>query len=443
MAHANQLSGSIPPEIGNLTALRELYLYNNQLSGPIPSEIGNLTALMTLYLYNNQLSGPIPPEIGNLAAVWGLNLSSNQLSGPIPPEIGNLSAGRLLFLSLHNNQLSGPIPPEIGNITALSQLDLSSNQLSGPIPPEIGNLTALSRLDLSSNQLSGEMPAALTQVTYLHRFHFYNTFLCVPASGPVPEWLSGIRDVVGTGLICNGMVIDIGFRPDPDGYRFDNWTGLFPVSPTPLDPDFRKEDLAQMFGEEAVCWKDIGPGCILRYAAVQWQWQANEAMNPGHCDGMTVTSLRFFKGLDTPKDFQSDAQSTYDLHFTNVRHHIAYYFARQIANPVAQVRVQTVFSDTVQQILDKLYLSMSGGALDPTTLLVYDSNWKAGHSVTPYAIEDRGDGEYRVWVYDNNHKNDANRYVTINTTSDSWSYDLGWTTWSGGGDTLALSHLNL
>ena len=33
----NQLTGSIPPEIGNLTNLTGLGLYDNQLSGGIPS----------------------------------------------------------------------------------------------------------------------------------------------------------------------------------------------------------------------------------------------------------------------------------------------------------------------------------------------------------------------------------------------------------------------
>jgi len=41
-------------------------LANNQLNGSIPSAIGNLTKLTTLYLYNNLLSGSIPLELGNL-----------------------------------------------------------------------------------------------------------------------------------------------------------------------------------------------------------------------------------------------------------------------------------------------------------------------------------------------------------------------------------------
>ena len=41
----NQLSGSIPAELGNLANLKELYLIGNQLSGSIPAELGNLANL--------------------------------------------------------------------------------------------------------------------------------------------------------------------------------------------------------------------------------------------------------------------------------------------------------------------------------------------------------------------------------------------------------------
>ena len=61
---AKQLSGPIPPELGNLTQLQVLSLGGNQLSGPIPSELGAFQQLQVLYLQDNQLSGPILPELG-------------------------------------------------------------------------------------------------------------------------------------------------------------------------------------------------------------------------------------------------------------------------------------------------------------------------------------------------------------------------------------------
>ena len=87
----NQLSGTIPAELGNLNNLRLLYLYGNELSGTIPSSLGNLTNLTYLYLYGNELSGTIPAELGNLANLTGLHLGSNQLTGTIPSSLGNLA----------------------------------------------------------------------------------------------------------------------------------------------------------------------------------------------------------------------------------------------------------------------------------------------------------------------------------------------------------------
>ena len=54
----NQLTGSIPSEVGSLSNLQFLGLNYNQLTGPIPSELGNLTNLHDgngLLLHNNHL----------------------------------------------------------------------------------------------------------------------------------------------------------------------------------------------------------------------------------------------------------------------------------------------------------------------------------------------------------------------------------------------------
>ena len=84
------LTGSIPPEIGCLTNLTNLWLYNNQLTGEIPVEIGSLTNLTFLDLYNNQLIGTVPPEIGSLTNLIFLSLLGNQLAGGIPQVVCDL-----------------------------------------------------------------------------------------------------------------------------------------------------------------------------------------------------------------------------------------------------------------------------------------------------------------------------------------------------------------
>ena len=123
----------IPPVLGDLTMLEELWLNSNGLTGPIPSELGDLTLLKELNLSSNNLTGPIPPALGDLTMLERLDLSNNGLTGPIPPELGDLS--RLGALSLQYNKLTGPIPPELGNLPILKDLSLSNNYLTGCIPP--------------------------------------------------------------------------------------------------------------------------------------------------------------------------------------------------------------------------------------------------------------------------------------------------------------------
>jgi hypothetical protein len=195
----NQLSGSIPPELANLTALTTLNLSSNHLSGSIPAELANLTALTALHLEHNQLSGSIPHELGNMAALIGLFLGGNQLTGSIPAELANLTA--LTALHLEYNQLTGSIPVELGNIPLL-ELQLGGNQLIGNIPVELGNLTDLVLLDINGNQLTGSIPLTFTNLTRLARFYFYNTYLCEPDTPDYLVWKNTVLDYQGTGVIC-------------------------------------------------------------------------------------------------------------------------------------------------------------------------------------------------------------------------------------------------
>jgi hypothetical protein len=184
---SNQLSGSIPRELGNLSNLEGLFVYSNQLSGSIPPELGNLRNLTHLYLSQNQLSGSIPPELGNLRNLTHLYLSQNQLSGSIPPELGNLR--NLTHLYLSQNQLNGSIPPELGNLGNLKRLFLSQNQLSGSIPPELGNLSYLLHLSLDDNQLRGNIPTDLTNLTRLQDLSISNN--CLYTDDPdLNAWLN-------------------------------------------------------------------------------------------------------------------------------------------------------------------------------------------------------------------------------------------------------------
>ncbi|MEM7538398.1 MAG: leucine-rich repeat domain-containing protein [Chloroflexota bacterium] len=152
-------------------------LSNNQLIGSIPSELGNLSSLTYLGLDDNYLMGNMPSELGNLSKLTFLYLASNQLSGEIPPELGNLS--NLVRLHAYKNELSGPLPAELGNLTALKILDLSENELSR-LPAELNHLTKLTELRLSNNQFRS-LPSALWELTELRMLEMnHNQLITIP-----------------------------------------------------------------------------------------------------------------------------------------------------------------------------------------------------------------------------------------------------------------------
>jgi len=90
----NYLSGTIPEYIGDFGAAGEglltLLLHDNQLTGSIPSTVSQLTMLDTLFLGNNRLTGPIPDlsaltNIGSLVDSEGANFAGGNLFNcPVP-----------------------------------------------------------------------------------------------------------------------------------------------------------------------------------------------------------------------------------------------------------------------------------------------------------------------------------------------------------------------
>ncbi|MBZ5586965.1 MAG: leucine-rich repeat domain-containing protein [Acidobacteriia bacterium] len=187
--NGNKLTGSIPTQLGNLTSLQHLDLGDNQLSGGIPTQLGNLTNLQDLSLYANQLTGSIPTALGNLANLQDLELYSNHLTGSIPTQLGSLS--NLVTLGLEGNQLTGSIPTQLGSLTNLQYLDLDTNQLTGSIPTQLGSLTSLQGLFLHTNQLSGSIPTALAGLSNLTYIQLFANQL----TGPIPPQLGSLPNL--------------------------------------------------------------------------------------------------------------------------------------------------------------------------------------------------------------------------------------------------------
>ncbi|MCP4412469.1 MAG: hypothetical protein GY808_07860, partial [Gammaproteobacteria bacterium] len=196
---SNNLTGSLPVGIGNISDLRYLSLRFNNLSGSIPNEIGQLLNLQVLNLVANEIVGTLPVDIGNLTDLNYLNIADNNLSGEIPHEIGLLNSLTDLYLSLNN--FSGPLPVEIGNLTNLRFLYLGTNNISGLIPIEISYLSNLQRLYLESNQLTGAIPIEIGNLTSLQIMNLYNNNL----TGSVPVQFGNIINLQELNLGWNNL----------------------------------------------------------------------------------------------------------------------------------------------------------------------------------------------------------------------------------------------
>jgi Leucine-rich repeat (LRR) protein len=195
----NSLNGGIPAALGGLGTLVELYLSHNQLAGAIPAEMATLAALETLVLKRNSLSGNIPAALGGLSNLYYLDLSENSLTGAIPAELAN--ATRLGWLVLAGNALTGAIPAELAAIAPLTQLDLSANQLTGGLPPALAGHARLTVLNLRDNQLTGGLPAEIGAAALLARLELSNN----PLGGALPSSVGNLARLEQLNLANCGL----------------------------------------------------------------------------------------------------------------------------------------------------------------------------------------------------------------------------------------------
>lgn len=129
-------------------------LSDNNLSGPLPSEIGNLTALSSLRMSSNEITGAIPPEIGACRELQQISLFVNRITS-LPAELANCS--KLDDIRIYRNEIEGPFPSFFTQMTQLVRLNIGSNKLSGPLPVGMDSLVNLRVLSIERNELTGQL----------------------------------------------------------------------------------------------------------------------------------------------------------------------------------------------------------------------------------------------------------------------------------------------
>lgn len=220
------------------------------------------------------------------------------------------------------------------------------------------------------------------------------------------------------------IIASIKFDPKVHGFGFRNYGRNHDG-----EGDLDAADLVRIFGAENVCieGKDEND-CVLYETAQAWIDEQIESMKAGHCDGFAATSLRLwlnkdFRGKRKPGDFQPDAGKTFDLELDEqLANYIAYYHTAQDLKEVYEFRERTIKMKP-SQIVDMLVDSFRDAKEYYTVIFAQRINgqWKKGHVVTPLAVEDMGEGEYRILIYDNNFPGQT-RYIEVDDRDETWRY---------------------
>jgi hypothetical protein len=168
---------------------------------------------------------------------------------------------------------------------------------------------------------------------------------------------------------------------------------------------------------------------VLYEPAEEWLEQQFKMLANGHCDGLALTSLAFwlgepFEGKKTPADWQSGAQNVSDLKQSDALfNYVARIHALQSLAEVYDFRREN-FKRKPSEILHLLMDSMKDDAEDRMELLIYlviDGKLAKGHAIAPYAVEEMGDGEYHIHVYDSNYPG-VSKYVELDAKEETWRY---------------------
>lgn len=137
-AWGNQLQGSLPSELGDLSSLEYIGLASNSFTGVLPTQLFEIEPFQGLWVDHNRFTGRIPSELGRYSDQFGKCLGM--------PELKTLYCLYLLFIDtcyptdsiiLGNNDFTGTIPTEIWSLKNLQNLVLDGLGLTGTIPTQL------------------------------------------------------------------------------------------------------------------------------------------------------------------------------------------------------------------------------------------------------------------------------------------------------------------
>ncbi|CAO2183415.1 unnamed protein product [Urochloa humidicola] len=234
-------SGSVPPQLGNLSKLVYLginnyYYYGYTAKGsslnysPDLSWLARLSSLKHLSMNGVNISmvanwvhvvNTLPnlrvlslqacsittsvPSLShpNLTVLEELDLSWNHLNGRLAPNwFWNLTS--LKSLVVHSCGLFGSFPHELGNMTSLEVLSLGQNNLHGMVADTVKKLCNLKTLDLFSNNIGVDITYLIEMLPSCPQRNLQALNLGLAnLTGSMPYWLPNLSNLRALDLSFN------------------------------------------------------------------------------------------------------------------------------------------------------------------------------------------------------------------------------------------------
>jgi hypothetical protein len=231
------------------------------------------------------------------------------------------------------------------------------------------------------------------------------------------------------------------FDPGVNGFQFSNQELIQAIDierNAAAWEEVLTEQLQKLFGNQ-VCIGEEVRTCVLTSAAQDWLKTQLERMDLGIAEGMATAALALWDPEHQPSLPWWQRLINFLLQHTvfrlartlfDLQTFIANLFLLQNVNEVALPTQAIRDSRTPTQILLSILDVFLSNSLDPFTMGIYrivEGVLTEGHSLTPYQVEERGDGKYWVYVYDSNYPagrstSPTDLHLEFDTTADTWTY---------------------